>query len=171
VNDRYTGTIWLHCDAFGTLTQDASGCTEDALRATFEETYLGCYVQLSRLLGDYERLSTSTAREDAIRELHDIHAGRLTAEVSRIRAELESSSEQAGALQTQISSVLQVEQKLRNYIDSLALGCEDEEEVWDTSPGYGKPELLAVGSGVAKTPGLAERNWEARRLQHVRRHA
>merc|ERR1719198_1331224 len=71
VNPSFVGTIWLNCTG-GELTPDVGQCLPSGLssaeceqeKVTLEELYVKTYVELARLVSEYDDLANSTACVD-----------------------------------------------------------------------------------------------------------
>jgi predicted nuclease with TOPRIM domain len=132
VNPKYVGSIWLNCKASG-LEANVSMCVESESNATkcesekktLLEVFIKVYVQLARLINDYEEQTTTgyesekTAVEDQCRDRRQP----LQEETSRIASLVTEKVKKLEELRPKLEDATDAEAKLREQVKKLTDEC------------------------------------------------
>mmetsp|Transcript_56989 Transcript_56989/g.125170 ORF Transcript_56989/g.125170 Transcript_56989/m.125170 type:complete len:373 (+) Transcript_56989:2-1120(+) len=174
VNSEYRGVIWLLCSN-GALESSVSHCLSastatpencTAQKQTLEVTYLRAYVELTRLVQEYEVLVNSTACEALVNETH-MHREKLSQErTDGLITRLTLLTGELQQLRQRIEGMRGTEAKLRAQITRLAEKCKamdetissldkvrDAIQVMDLCPGLSRAEFhipVWIGHWVEK---------------------
>lgn len=129
VNPKYGGAIWLHCNN-GSVTADARGCISlgNATNCTLqknnlEKAYVKAYVELARLIDEYEQQCSSTDEQDALDEEHKEKKDPLQDEADALAVEVKDNTKGLQDLQPKLQDALIAEGKLRAHVQALSTQC------------------------------------------------
>jgi len=132
VNPKYIGNIWLSCKASG-LEADVSMCVEshsnatkcEAEKATLVEVFVKVYVQLARLINDFEE-QTTTGYESEKKAVEDQCRDRrqpLQDETSRLASQVTDKVKELEELRPKLEDATDAEAKLREQVKKLTDEC------------------------------------------------
>jgi len=92
-------------------------------KETLEKTYQKTFVELTRLITQYEDLVKSTAVEDAIKEQHADKVDPIHREIDKLVDKVEKLTEKLRELRPHLEDASEVEKKLRKQIATLTKQC------------------------------------------------
>lgn len=132
VNSKYVGAIWLNCTATG-LQASASMCVKSELnntkceaeKATLIEVFVKVYVELSRLINDFEE-QTTTGYETSKNAVEDQCRDRrkpLQDETSRLSGLATEKVKELEDLRPKLEDAIDAEAKLREQVKKLSDEC------------------------------------------------
>lgn len=180
VNPGYRGVVWLDCLS-GSLVPDASRC--QALQATdgvpgaceaqlrsLESAYATAYVQLTRLISQYEELSASTACEGAAEAAWRDRHTTLQFRSDQLSASLSLRVTTISSLRPNLEGAITAEERLRSNVALITEECQalpnttsdlgrvrDAIEALSRCPGLGRPRLT-----IPRSAGdFAEGNFDS----------
>lgn len=126
----YGGSIWLHCSN-SVLSADAEGCIKipntvecQKQKTDLEQKYVKAFVELSRLIAEYEEITSSTDAEDALKEdckqQREPPQEKIEKAVSDLRSKLLPHLQ---GLRPKLEDMLAAETKLRKHVADLKTTC------------------------------------------------
>lgn len=164
VNSGYRGVVWLDCLS-GSLVPDASRCQVmqatagvpgacEAQLRSLEAAYATAYVQVTRLISQYEELSASTACEGAAEAAwRDRHTA-LQLRADQLSASLSLRVTSMASLRPNLEGAITAEERLRSNVALIAEECQalpnttsdlgrvrDAIEALSRCPGLGRPHF------------------------------
>jgi len=132
VNPKYVGSIWLTCKA-SRLEADPSKCIKsesnatacEAEKATLLEVFVKVYVQLARLINDYEEQTTTgyEAEKKAVEDQCRDRRQPLQEETSRLASSVTEKVKQLEELRPKLEDATDAEAKLREQVRKLTDEC------------------------------------------------
>jgi len=142
VNEGYGGVLMLHCH-MGKLTADARGCipladekTCEKQKEQLEDTYVQAYVELARLIKEYEDLAEEEGPlSDGAKAMNAAKEEPLQDKADKLAAEQEEKLRQLEELRPRLEDMILAEQKLRDHIKDLSEKCQ---QLPDTESGLQK---------------------------------
>jgi len=128
VNTEYTGTIKITC-AYGTLAADASACHTsydcEEQNRNLQDEFRRVYAGLSRVLEELQRLTASSACEDAVGSGYWYHKGPLQAEVDRLSGLLEETRGSLKIVRERLERASSMEPLLQQHVLAITQECAD----------------------------------------------
>jgi hypothetical protein len=141
IDAAFGGVLMLHC-ADGLLTADPRGCFRHAdeqhclaQRQQLEDTYVKAYVQLARLIQEYEDLASPDDDGDVVQQVERAKKEPLQDRADKLAAEQGEKMRQLEDLRPRLEDMLLAESKLRQHIKKLAEECQ---QLPDTTSGLQK---------------------------------
>lgn len=174
IDPGFVGMVWLDCDG-GSITPDAGKCSVKGTGAVecqqqkdlLEKTYVKAYVELARLVAEYEDLANSTSCSDSVMTEYRTRRAPLSQKAAELTEEMTEKIDALQDLRPRLADASTAEAKLREQIDKLGDECDalpatssDLDKVrlaikaLEKCPGLGKPEFHIpkwVGQWVSVT--------------------
>lgn len=130
VNTDFGGVLMLHCND-GVLTADARGCFRFAdekkcleQKQQLEDTYVKAYVELARLIKEYEDLTSPDEDGDVEVELENEKEEPLQDKADKLAADQGEKLRQLEDLRPRLEDMILAERKLREHIKKLSEECQ-----------------------------------------------
>lgn len=128
-NESYHGMVWFQCSD-GKVSADTRGCltkTDDeeceSLKKNLERAYAKAYVELARLIDEYEQLCSSTEEEEALQKKYDDEKKPLQDANTDLSDRIADNSKDLKDLKPQLDDGMKAEAKLRAHIADLSNRC------------------------------------------------
>jgi hypothetical protein len=129
VNSSYAGSIWLHCND-STLSADSKGCIPISnnqscmlQKSILEKAYVKAYVELARLIDEYDQMCSSNAEETALEDEYNNKKDPLQTENENLNNAIDKSTESLQGLKPKLQDALNAEARLRDHIQVLSNEC------------------------------------------------
>jgi hypothetical protein len=132
VNTKYVGNIWLSCKASG-LQANVSMCVKsesnatkcEAEKATLIEVFVKVYVELARLINDYEEQTTTgyETEKNAVEGQCRDRRQPLQDETSQIASQVTNKVKELEELRPKLEDATDAEAKLREQVKKLTDEC------------------------------------------------
>lgn len=136
VNPAFHGSVWLFCRD-STIAPDSKYCYDGASAGSaetcaaqktyLEKTYIKAYVELSRMLAEFEELCHSTACVDAATQTSGQRMKPLQEKVSKLSSSLTAMSGQLQSFRPSMEAANDAETKLRDQIRQVSNKCASME--------------------------------------------
>lgn len=177
VNSGFRGVVWLDCLS-GSLVPDTSRCQAlqadvpgacEAQLRSLESAYATAYVELTRLVSQYEELSASTACEGAAEAAWRERHTALQLRADQLSASLSLHVTSIASLRPNLDGAITAEERLRSNVVLITEECQalpnttsdlgrvrDAIEALSRCPGLGRPRFT-----IPRTAGnLIEGNFD-----------
>lgn len=134
------------------MLADQVNCTQQ--KNNLEKAYVKAYVELARLIDEYEELCSSTAEQDALDKEHKNKKQPLQDDTDKLKEQVDDNKKDLQGLKPKLDDALAAEQKLRAHVEALSRECArlnatesslDEVRAaihaLDACPGFVRPEF------------------------------
>lgn len=130
INGLYKGMFWVNC-AKGVLAVDVGQCLHRGdspaecaeQKQKLEKQYVTTYVELARLVAEFEDLANSTACHDAVWDGYKTRKAPLSAEASKLTEEMMDFVKALESLRPKLADTTSAHGKLAKQIDELTEKC------------------------------------------------